>query len=92
LRAFGIRAVARNTAQVDAEATSAAESTPSLASASCSPEKASVAISSETVNPIPAMVPLPATAAQPTDGRIRPRVSRSSTRDTPMTATGLPTV
>ena len=47
-------------------------SRPIFASSSCVPEKASVEISSETVNPIPAIVPPPARAAQPTGGRMRP--------------------
>ena len=42
--------------------------TPSLASWSWLPWKASVAMRMETVKPIPAMVPVPATAAQPTGG------------------------
>ena len=33
-------------------------------------------MSSDTVKPMPAIVPAPATAAQPTGGRIRPRLSR----------------
>ena len=51
-------------------------STPSLASASSWPWKARVAISSETVNPMPAIAPPPSTDAQPTGGRIRPLLSR----------------
>ncbi len=54
---------------------------PSFASSSCAPSKASVAISSETVKPIPAIVPPPATAAQPTGGRSRPRLSRVTSHD-----------
>ena len=52
--------------------TSAALSTPSFASRSSSPSKASAAISSETVKPMPAIVPPPIVAAQPTGGRSRP--------------------
>ena len=54
---------------------------PSFASSSCSPWNASVAISSETVKPIPAIVPPPATAAQPTGGRSRPRLSGVTSQD-----------
>jgi hypothetical protein len=48
------------------------DSTPSLAAASRGPVNASVAIRMETAKPIPAIVPTPATAAQPTGGRRRP--------------------
>ena len=48
------------------------------------------AISSETVKPMPAIVPAPATAAQPTGGRSRPRLSRVTSQDVPMIPTGLP--
>ena len=57
-------------------AISAAAMMPIFASASVSPSNASDATRSETVNPIPAIVPPPRTAAQPTGGRRRPRVSR----------------
>jgi len=57
-------------------ATSPALRTPSFASSRWSPRKASVAIRSETVKPMPATVPAPPTAAQPTGGRSRPRVAR----------------
>ncbi len=50
-----------------------------------------MAISRATVKPIPEMVPLPITAAQPTGGRTRPRVSRVTAHDVSTTATGLPT-
>ena len=43
---------------------------PTFASASWVPWKASEAISSDTMKPIPAMAPAPVTAAQPTGGRI----------------------
>ena len=49
---------------------------PIFASASVSPSNASDATRSETVNPIPAIVPPPTTAAQPTGGRRRRPVSR----------------
>ena len=75
---------ARGSSAVDAEqqpgerrdAPSAALRMPIFASSSCCPSKASVAMSSATVKPMPAIVPPPATAAQPTGGRSRPRVSR----------------
>ena len=44
----------------------------------------------ETVKPIPAMVPTPVTAAQPTGGRSRPRLSRVSSQDAPAMPAGLP--
>ncbi len=48
-------------------------------------------MSSETVKPIPAIVPPPATAAQPTGGRSRPPLSRVTSQDAPTIPTGLPT-
>ena len=50
-----------------------------------------MATSSDTVNPMPAIVPPPATASQPTGGRRRPRLSRVTSQDTPTMPTGLPT-
>ena len=44
----------------------------------------------DTVNPTPPIVPLPTTAAQPTVGRSRPRLSLVSSQDEPTIATGLP--
>lgn len=52
---------------------------------------ASVAISSDTVKAVPAMVPLPATAAHPTGGRTRPPLTRVTDQVAASTATGLPT-
>ena len=43
------------------------------------------------MNPIPAIVPPPATAAQPTGGRSRPRLTRVTIQALPTTPTGLPT-
>ncbi len=54
---------------------------PSFASSSCGPSNASVATSSDTVNPMPAIVPPPATAAQPTGGRRRPPLRRESSHE-----------
>ena len=72
--------------------TSAAARMPSFASSSSAPSNASVAMSSETVNPIPAIVPPPATAAQPTGGRSRPPAQpRRRATCTPTMPTGLPT-
>ena len=73
--------MSRYTTQVSSDETTAADSAPSFASASSAPEKARSAISSATVKPMPAMVPLPSTAAQPTGGRIRPWLSRVTTED-----------
>ena len=82
--------MARKTNQARTEAQSAALSTPSFASRRSAPSKASVAISSDTVKPIPAMAPPPAVAAQPTGGRSRPRLSLVTSDETPITPTGLP--
>ena len=86
----GSAAVARKTSQVSDEATAAAVRTPSFASSSVAPWKARVAMSSDTVKPMPAMTPPPATAAQPTGGRRRPRVSFVTSSAAPVTPTGFP--
>lgn len=52
--------------------------------------KASVAISRDTVNPTPAIVPPPVTAAQPTGARRRPRDTVVTSHDIPTIPTGLP--
>ena len=44
----------------------------------------------ETVKPIPAMVPVPATAAQPTGGLSRPRLSLVSSQVAPAMPIGFP--
>ena len=82
--------MARNTSHVSEEATAAAVSTPSFASSSVSPWKARLAIRSETVKPMPAMNPPPATAAQPTGGRSRPRLSFVTSSAAPVTPIGFP--
>ena len=64
---------------------------PSFASARSFPVSASEAISSETVKPIPAAVPAPMTAPQPTGGWSRPRLSRVMSHALPAVPTGLPT-
>ena len=87
---FGSRSVARKTVHVAAEATSAAERTPSFASSSRAPWNASVAIRIETVKPMPAIAPPPATAAHPTGGRSRPRLRLVTSHDVPTTPMGLP--
>ena len=51
---------------------------------------ARVAMSSAAVNPMPAIVPLPSTAAQPIGGTILPWLSRVTSHELSMTATGLP--
>lgn len=73
---FGSIAVSRKTSQVSADEHTAADRMPTSASASSVPWKASEAISRDTMKPMPAMVPTPATAAQPIGGRIRPRLTR----------------
>ena len=88
----GSSAVARKSSQVTIDATSAALRMPSFASSSCCPSNASVAMSSETVKPMPAIVPPPATAAQPTGGRSRPpRQPRDAATSRRAIPTGLPT-
>ena len=72
---LGSSRVTRNTVQVSADAQNAADRMPSFASASRVPWKASEAMSRATVKPIPAIAPAPATAAQPTGGWMRPRLS-----------------
>ena len=72
-------------------ATTAALRTPTFASARSAPRKASDAIRSETVSPIPAIVPAPATEAQPTGARSRSPLSRSASQVEPTIPTGLPT-
>ena len=78
------------TAQLTTGATISVVSTPSLASARCSPLNASEAISSETVNPMPATAPPPSTDAQPTGGRMRPRLSLVTRAAAPVIPIGLP--
>jgi hypothetical protein len=52
--------------------------------------KASVEIRSETVKPIPAIVPPPRTAAQPTGGLMRPRLIRVTSHVVPVIPIGFP--
>src|ERR1017187_6069874 len=61
-----------------------------LASCSWVPLNARVAIRMDTAKPIPAIVPTPVTAAHPTGGRSRPRLSRVSIQDAPAMPSGLP--
>ena len=68
----------------------AADRTPSLASCSSGSWKARLAISSETVNPMPAIAPVPASAAQPTGIRSRPGASRLASQAVPTMPIGLP--
>ena len=79
----GSSAVALNSSQVSSAASEGHAEIPTFAFARSAPSKASAAISSETVNPMPAIVPPPATAAQPTGGRSRPRLSRASSHGAP---------
>ena len=78
-------------AQLTIGATTSVVSTPSLASARCSPVNASDAISSDTVNPMPATAPPPSTDTHPTGGRIRPWLSLVTSPAAPVTPIGLPT-
>ena len=82
--------MARKTSQVTAGAATTVDRTPSLASCSAVPVKARVAIRMDTAKPIPAIVPTPATAAQPTGGRSRPRLRRVSSQDAPVMPSGFP--
>ena len=90
-RTGGSAAVTRKSAQVTTAAPNAAVKMPSLASARSGPVNASAAISRLTVKPMPAIVPPPVTAAQPTGGRSRPPVSRVTSHDPATMPTGLPT-
>ena len=81
----------RNTSQVSSVAQIAPESTPSFASARSLPVKASEAMSSDTVNPMPATVPTPSTAPQPTGGARRRLVSLLTSHAMPAVPIGLPT-
>ena len=83
------RSVARNTVHVAADATRAALSTPSFASWSRGPLNASVAIRIDTVKPMPAIAPPPATAAQPTGGRRRRLLARFTSHVVAVTPSGL---
>ena len=61
-----------------------------LGSSSCPPSKASVATSSETVKPTPALAPAPPTAPQPAVGHSGPRDSQVTSSAMPTTPSGLP--
>ena len=87
----GSLAVVRKMSEVTSEAVTPALSTPSFASSSSDPLKARFEISSETVKPMPAIVPPPASAAQPIGGRSRPRLSRVTSQAPPRTPIGFPT-
>ena len=82
----------RNTAQVSSVAQIAPDRMPSLASASSVPLKASEAISSATVNPIPATAPTPTTAPQPTGRRQPPLGHPATSHAAPAVPIGLPTM
>ena len=88
---MGSRFTARKMTQVRPVAHSAAVRMPSFASARSTPVSASDAISSDTVNPMPATAPAPATAPQPTGGRSRPWLNRVTRAAQPAVPTGLPT-
>ena len=89
-RRGGSNTVARKTIQVRTDEHTAADRMPSFASSSCAPLKASAAMRRATVKPIPAMVPPPATAAQPTGGRNRPRLNRVTSHEKPRMPIGFP--
>src|SRR6185312_15848632 len=91
LTAGGSNAVSRNTAHVSPPDTITAVSAPTFAWSSSGPWNARFAMSSATVKPTPAIVPLPSTAAQPTGGRIRPRDSTVTAHAVNTTPSGLPT-
>jgi len=87
----GSRFVAVERSHVSPAAASAALRTPTFASASWVPWKASDAMRSETVKPIPAIVPPPATDAHPTGGRSRPLLMWVASQVEATIPTGLPT-
>ena len=74
-RRLGKSSVARKSSHVIRAAPSAALRMPTFASSRLRPSNALIATSRATVKPIPAIVPPPATATQPTGGWSRPRVS-----------------
>ena len=86
----GSSRVARKTIQVRIDDAMAALRVPIFASSRSAPSNARVEISSETVKPMPAIVPAPATAAQPTGGRMRPWVTRVTSQVAPTIPTGFP--
>ena len=71
----------RNTVQVTVAAARAALRMPNFASSSACPSTATVATSNATVNPMPAIVPPPASAPHPTGGRSLPRLTRVSSQE-----------
>ena len=87
----GSRFTTRKMIQVRAVAPTAADRMPSLASARSVPCSARDAISSDTVNPIPATAPAPPTAPHPTGGRSRPRLNRVTSHAQAAVPAGLPT-
>ncbi len=84
------RSVARKTSQVASDAAERRAQHPELGLGKRRPLKARLAISSETVKPMPAMVPPPASAAQPTGGRSAPRLAKRSASEAPTIPSGLP--
>ena len=68
---LGSCSAARKTSHVASDAKSAADSTPSFASSSCTPRKAASAIRSEIVKPIPAIAPA-TRDGDPAHGRPQP--------------------
>ena len=90
-RPRGSSAVARKRSQVSVVAASADARIPIFACSRSVPSNASDATRSATVKPIPATVPPPATAAQPTGGRRRPPVNRVARYVHPKIPSGFPT-
>ncbi len=87
---FGSRRTNLITVHAITGATIAEPSTPSLASARCSPLNASPEISRETVNPIPATAPAPNSSGQLIGGRGPWKIGRDASHDAPTIPTGLP--
>ena len=86
----GSRVVTKNTDQLSSAEATAAVRMPRVASLNAFPVNATDAMRRETVNPIPAIVPAPSTAAQPTGGRSRPPVNLVTSAAMPVTPIGLP--
>ena len=77
----GSRLTSANTAQASSGATMHEPSAPSFASARSCPWKARLEISRETVNPMPATAPPPASDGQLSAGRVPCRAGREASQE-----------
>ena len=89
--ASGRRRTTASAAHATAGARITEPSTPSLAWERCSPPNARLAISSETVNPMPAQAPPTASSGPLTGARGPCRAGREANHEPANTPTGLPT-